>query len=298
MAAKEKSLWVQVMEAGFGATLEAHGFRRISPRLYRLEGDGITWEQFTFRGVKGNPNSLCEGHGAVIPGSVELYRKAFGDNPKEFGLRPLRHHKGGRYYDLVGTIESLHDWKEREDNRAREPKTWLGKFWQAFRPYSHYQLYSKEPNYYKHHNADSGSWHLRELSVEELADLMRRYWVEYVWEWYLSKRLTFQDVADLSFSHEHVGSFHCLNWALYNHLAGRRKKSRGYIMKLIRLGEMTVSEIREEFEASPLRALRDYSEDDPERERRLIEICKHHKRLRDEEAMWARRLADAMDLAL
>ncbi|MYJ70967.1 MAG: hypothetical protein F4092_04185 [Rhodospirillaceae bacterium] len=62
MAAEETRFWVQVMEAGFGATLEARGFRRVSPRLYRLEGDGIVWEQFTYRVSKGNPNSLREGH--------------------------------------------------------------------------------------------------------------------------------------------------------------------------------------------------------------------------------------------
>ena len=296
MAAKEKSLWVQVMEAGFGATLEAHGFRRVSPRLYRLEGDGITWEQFTFRGVKGNPDSLCEGHGAVIPGSVELYRKAFGDNPKEFGLRPLRHHMGGRYYDLVGTIESLHDWKEGEDNRARQPKTWLGKFWQAFRPYSHYQLRSRERHYSQHFKADGGSWHLRELSVAELADLMSRYWVEYVWDWYLTKRLTFQDVVDLSFSDEVFYGSNYLEDALYNHLAGRHERSRYYIMDLVRKGEMTVAELREKFNASPPAALRDFSEDDPEREKRLIEICESHKRHNERKAMRARRLADAIGL--
>ena len=293
--AAEKSLWVQVMEAGFGATLEAHGFRRISPRLYRLEGDGIVWEQFTYRGSKENPNCLCEGHGAVIPGSVELYRKAFGDNPREFGLRPLRHHRGARYYDRVGTIESLHDWKEREDNSARQPKTWLGKLWRTFRPDPTVQLYSKEPHYFKHFNADGGSWHLRELSVEELAGLMSRYWVEYVWEWRLSRRLAFQDLVDLDFSHEDTGSTGSILCALYNHLAGRREKSLGYIMKLIRLGEMTIAELREEFEASPPPALLKYSEDDPERETRLIDICKKHKRWREKEAMWARRLAVAID---
>ena len=295
-AAEETRLWVQVMEAGFGATLEAHGFRKVSPRLYRLEGDGIVWEQSTYRGVKGNPNSLCEGHGAVIPGSVELYRKAFGDNPKEFGLRPLRDHQGGRYYDLVGTIESLHDWKEREDNSARQPKTWLGKLWRTFRPDPYVQLYSKEPHYFKHFNADGGSWHLRELSVEELAALMSRYWVEYVWEWQLSRELTFQDVVDRIFSSEDVSLNRCLEWALYNHLAGRRDKARNYIMKLVRQGEMTIADLRGNFDASPPGALDVYSEDDPERETRLLEICKSHKRSNERAAMQARRLAAAIDL--
>ncbi len=291
-----KSLWVQVMEAGFGATLEARGFRRVSPRLYRLEGDGIVWEQFTFRGFKGHPNCLREGHGAVIPGSDELYRKAFGDNPGEFGLRPLRHHWGGRYYDRVGTIEWLYDWKEGEADTARRPKTWLGKIWRTFRPLPHYQLYSKEPHYSQHFNAEIGGWYLRELSVEELAALMSRYWVEYVWEWHLSRRLTFQNLVDLDFSYEPKrlnGSILC---ALYNHLAGRREMSLGHIMEMIRLGEMTMADLREKFEASPPSALLKYSEDDPEREARLLKICKSHKRSNERAAMQARRLATALDL--
>ena len=296
MTAEETRFWVQVMEAGFGATLEAHGFRRVSPRLYRLEGDGIVWEQFTFRGFKGHPNCLREGHGAVIPGSDEIYRKAFGDNPREFGLHPIRHHWGGRHYDRVGTIEWLHDRKEQEDRRARRPKTWLGKLWRAFRPDPYVQLDSKEPHYSQHFNAEIGGWYLWELSVEELAGLMSRYWVEYVWEWHLSRRLAFQDLVDLDFSHEDTGSFGCLHCALYNHLAGRRERSRGYIMKLIRLGETTIAHIREEFEASPPPALLKYSENDPERERRLIEICKKRKQRREKESMWARRLAAAIDL--
>ena len=144
-------------------------------------------------------------------------------------------------------------------------------------------------------NVEVGSWHLMELSVEELAALMSRYWVEYVWEWRLSRRLAFQDLVDLDFSHEDTGSTGSILCALYNHLAGRREKSLGYIMKLIRLGEMTIAELREEFEASPPPALLKYSEDDPERETRLIDICKKHKRWREKEAMRARRLAAAID---
>lgn len=298
MAAEETRFWVQVMEAGFGATPEARGFRRVSPRLYRLEGDGIVWEQFTYRGSEGNPNCLREGHGAVIPGSEELYRKAFGGNPKEFGLLPLRHHRGGRYYDLVGTIESLHDWKEREDRRARRSKTWVRKIWRTFRPLPHYQLYSKEPHYSMHFNAEVGGWYLRQLSVEELAALMSRYWVEYVWEWKLKNWLTFDNVVDDVYSNKNAGGQHCLQNALYNHFAGRHEEARYFFLKIVRLGEMTIAELREKFEASPPGALDAYSEDDPERETRLLEICKSHKRSNERDAMRARRLAAALDLAV
>ena len=106
MAAAEKSLWVQVMEAGFGATLEAHGFRRVSPRLYRLEGDGITWEQFTYRGPKGYLNAIREGHGAVVDGLDELFRRAYGDRPQDYNVYPIRNGYCGRQYHAYGAIDS------------------------------------------------------------------------------------------------------------------------------------------------------------------------------------------------
>ena len=67
MAAEETRFWVQVMEAGFGATLEAHGFRRVSPRLYRLEGDGIVWEQFTYRGFKDTRTACAKATALSFP---------------------------------------------------------------------------------------------------------------------------------------------------------------------------------------------------------------------------------------
>ena len=106
MVAKETRLWVQVMEAGFGATLEAHGFRKVSPRLYRLEGDGITWEQFTYRGSKGFLNTIREGHGAVVAGADELFRRAYGDRPLDFDIYPIRNRYCGRRYHAYGTIDS------------------------------------------------------------------------------------------------------------------------------------------------------------------------------------------------
>ena len=298
MAAKEKSLWVQVMEAGFGATLEAHGFRRVSPRLYRLEGDGLYWEQFTYRGFKEYPNCIREGHGVVVAGSKEIYRKAFGDDPREFGRYPIRQHCGGRHYDLYGTIRETHDWKHSEERSARRPKTRLGKIWRAFFPDRPVWLENEIKYCAYYHKVDGDSWHLFDLTVEDLADMMIRYWVEYVWEWYISKRLTVLDLAELDFSNGFSSPAHSLNWALYNHLAGRHEKSRYYLANIIRQGEMTIADFRKKLEASPPPALLEYSEGDPEREIRLLEICELHKRRRDKEAMWARRLAAAIDLKM
>ena len=72
--------------------------------------------------------------------------------------------------------------------------------------------------------------------------------------------------------------------------------SLGHIREMIRRGEMTIAEIRKEMEASPPTALLEYSEDDPEREARLLKICKSHRRHNERAAMQARRLAAALDL--
>ena len=122
MAAKEKSLWVQVMEAGFGATLEAHGFRRVSPRLYRLEGDGIVWEQFTYRGIEGSLNTIREGHGAVFAGADEIFRRAYGDRPQEYGIYPILNRFCGRRYHSWGTIGNDYQFMDvrADEKRQRE----------------------------------------------------------------------------------------------------------------------------------------------------------------------------------
>ncbi len=120
MAAKEKSLWVQVMEAGFGATLEAHGFRRVSPRLYRLEGDGIVWEQFTYKGPKGYLNAVREGHGAVVAGADELFRRAYGGRPQDYRVYPIRNGFCGRQYHAYGAIDSAFEGVGSKAHRAPE----------------------------------------------------------------------------------------------------------------------------------------------------------------------------------
>ncbi|MCY3831140.1 MAG: hypothetical protein OXF89_18590 [Rhodospirillaceae bacterium] len=120
MAAREKSLWVQVMEAGFGATLEAHGFRRVSPRLYRLEGDGIVWEQFTYRGPKGYLNAIREGHGAVVDGLDEMFRRAYGGRPQDYNVYPVRNGYCGRQYHAYGAIDSVLESVGLKAHRAPE----------------------------------------------------------------------------------------------------------------------------------------------------------------------------------
>ncbi|MEC9346632.1 MAG: hypothetical protein VYB54_10410, partial [Pseudomonadota bacterium] len=39
---KKTPVWVQVADAGFGAAVEAHGFRRVGKAMWELDGDGIT----------------------------------------------------------------------------------------------------------------------------------------------------------------------------------------------------------------------------------------------------------------
>ena len=296
MAAAEKSFWVQVMEAGFGATLEAHGFRRVSPRLYRLEGDGVIWEQLTYRGYNGFPNSVRDCTGAVIPGSEEIFQKAFGKNPRAWEMLPLRHWEGGRRYDTSTSIAQCHDDLERERLNAREPKTRLGRILRFNRPRSIVQLHDKiKKNYLLWYD---GCWVLGDLSVEELADLMSRYWVEYVWGGHLSNSFTLRDLVDRIARAEPCWRIYDVDDALYNHLAGRHEIARNYLMYAIRLSEMTFREIRDRTEKYPSRVLREMSEDDPAREDTIVKICKAHEERAERYAMQARRLAAVLDIDL
>ena len=43
MASRNKPIWVQVAEAGFGDRLAELGWKQVSPAHWRLDGDGVIW---------------------------------------------------------------------------------------------------------------------------------------------------------------------------------------------------------------------------------------------------------------
>ncbi len=297
MAEREKPIWVQVMEAGFGETLEAHGFRKRSPGVYRLDGDGLYWEQFTYRGYKGDANSFRESHGAFVFNSEELFHKLVGQ-PGEFNEREIRYTEDGRRYDIGGTIsESYRDY-EWKAYYARAPVTFLGKFLNSFRREKVKEFWDLAE--YFHWEIDTGNryWTSFNRPVEEVSEEISRYWMKYAWENFISQCLTTYDLACYVFNDSPEHTNRNIENALYNHLGGRREATRSYLEATLQKGRNTLVEIMDELEESPPTGLRDYDKGDAGREYYLVEIA----RIRQKDyRIWAdaaRRLADGIGLGV
>ena len=336
MAAAEKSLWVQVMEAGFGATLEAHGFRKVSPRLYRLEGDGITWEQFTFRGPKGFLNTIREGNGAVVAGLDEIFRRAYGDRPQDYRLLPIRNNFCGRPYHSWGTIGYDYQFMDTlaDEERQREVDALRRRFDEA-RPWTRRERFLRffgherrpardlvkiTPHYRRHDYAydvdywivgdtelfrdiDSEPYVPSPSDLKELADLLSFYWTEITWTFGIGKRLSIYDYAVERYSRPpHASGYFDEDSALFNHLAGRHDLVRANIEWPIERSLMTLAQVRDYLEADDPGFLErrpmDYGTPEwhMDSEERAALRCEQWFRTSQENAERARRLAAAIGL--
>ena len=290
MAAKEKSLWVQVMEAGFGATLEAHGFRRVSPRLYRLEGDGITWEQFTYRGLPSVPGSFREGFGLVVPGADEIYREAFG--------RRMTIHYGGRVYltRFIGGIDSMSELTEYI--RMRDSI-----FWSIF--------YSIRPNFFaKKHYLESRTrhfgvyynspyWHPRGEFLEEVAKIMSNLWIEFVWKKGINDELSLLKIAQKNYGLDRLGKKFFNDYAIiFNYLAGDIDMARRYLLDTIRFENMDEREIALFFTADDPYYAKGLRHSDPAVLEHLQQNVERAKGNAVQLADQARKLAKVLDIAI
>ena len=335
-AAEETRLWVQVMEAGFGATLEAHGFRRVSPRLYRLEGDGITWEQFTYRGPKGFLNTIREGNGAVVAGLDEIFRRAYGDRPQDYRLLPIRNNFCGRPYHSWGTIGYDYQFMDTlaDEERQREVDALRRRFDEA-RPWTRRERFLRffgherrpardlmkiTPHYRRHDYAydvdywivgdtelfrdiDSEPYVPSPSDLKELADLLSFFWTEVTWRFGMGKRLSIYDYAVEIYSRppDEAGYFE-EDSALFNHLAGRHDLARAHVLHAIECSRMTPAQARAHLEDDSPEFLErrpsDYGtpEWDMDPEERADLRCKRWLEHRRKAAVEARRLAAAIGL--
>ena len=96
--AKEKSLQQRVMEAGFGAMLERHGFEKISATAYQKQHGKLIWKSVMGPGYDwadhGKAWSFRDGTGYTLEGLNELldaYGEAMGERRHTFGLAGTRH---------------------------------------------------------------------------------------------------------------------------------------------------------------------------------------------------------------
>ena len=295
MAEREKPLWVQVMEAGFGETLEAHGFRKRSPGVYRLDGDGLYWEQFTYRGYNKDANSFQEAHGTFVFNSEELFHKFIGF-PKKFDIIPIRYTLEGRRYDMGGSIADSHEIDQYQAYHSRSSVAFFGKLLDMFRGEKPYWLYDIAKHYCMDISTGNRYWSSLDCPVEEVAGEMSKYWTKHVWENDISKCRTIYDLACCKFNGSLEHTHRNVENALYNHLAGRHEATRSYLEATLQKGRNTLVEIMGELEENSPAGLRQYDEEDPGSEYYLVKIARIRQRDYRRWADAARRLADGIGL--
>ena len=291
MAAKEKSLWVQVMEAGFGATLEAHGFRRVSPRLYRLEGDGIAWEQFTYKGLPDIAGSFREGYGGVIPGADEIYRAAFG--------QPMTIYFGGRKY-IFGFIGSLHystdliEYLETDQSRlSRIYKSVKRVFW----PDDRYFLEKKTPYFGVLFRKDY--WHTNGDSLENVASDLSKLWIEYIWTDNLERKQSLREIIKSRYGEDNLGRRSFDDYAIIlNYLDGNQDLARRYLLHAIDHANLSEREMTKRVMESYEHLLHEDETSDPD----IFPTIESETERWLKNAAWngdrARKLAAVLDIAV
>lgn len=242
MSEKQKSLWVRVMEAGFGDTLKAHGFVKISPRLYRLEGEGLHWEEFTFQGVPTAENSFREGYGLVAHGAAEIYEAAYG--------KPLISHFGGRkftkgWYGTIGIATEGFDAHEASKPLFSSLSAFRYNLRNLFRSTIGHYLDRASPYFELHYMNGAEYWRTGGDELERVAAELSKYWIRHIWKGRLEKKRTIGDVAEIHYGkiNTYGGNFDP-HPVVFNHLAGNEELARQFLMQPIHIANMTEREMK------------------------------------------------------
>lgn len=291
MAAQEKTLWVQVMEAGFGATLETHGFRKISPRLYRLEGDGVTWEQFTYRGLPDIAGSFREGYGGTVAGADEIHRAAFG--------RPMSMYHGGRryLYGFIGSLRYATDFIEYfETDRSRLRQIYKSIKQSLWRDERHF-LEKKTPYFgilFK-----KGYWHTNGDSLEDVATDLSKLWLEYVWTDHLERQQSLREIVRLKHGEGRLGKRFFDDWAtILNYLAGNRDLARRFLLHAIHCANLSEPEMTQIVVEDDEYLLHEDESSDPDIFPTIESAVRKSLKLAAREGDRARKLASVLDISL
>ncbi|MEC9346623.1 MAG: hypothetical protein VYB54_10365, partial [Pseudomonadota bacterium] len=79
---KQTPVWVQVADAGFGAAVEAHGFRRVGKAMWRRDGGGLTWRIALVR-APDTPDAFLIRQGCAAIGLDDLVKTVSDRLPSE-----------------------------------------------------------------------------------------------------------------------------------------------------------------------------------------------------------------------
>ncbi|MDF1722203.1 MAG: hypothetical protein P1U65_16140 [Minwuia sp.] len=123
---KEPKIWHQVADAGFGAAVEASGFRRVGRTMWRRDSDRVAWRVCLARGFAMTPNSFRGSYGGFVQevdDLVKLYhpKRRLENMP---GTSTPWHLGGGLEYDRTAAeIQALKEYGEAYEAR---PTGWRG----------------------------------------------------------------------------------------------------------------------------------------------------------------------------
>lgn len=174
----ERAFYEDVMAAGFGATLEEHGFAplRRTKAHYVRQGDGVLWRVVLRPASKLQPNSFRD--------YTTLYMDGLDAVCEEYLGFPFSNPIPGTKYRNHATFRVQQEWQLNEEERqkalAPRSKTWLERLTSRFR------VPEYVPTRYRPDDApfitvpmedgECNFWPSRDDTPEKVAEVLSRLW--------------------------------------------------------------------------------------------------------------------------
>lgn len=185
---KETPAHVQVAEAGFGAAVEAKGFKRVGKTHWRLDGDGIVHHVRLNRGYTSIPGSFRDALGMDFPEFWKLAELCGHETSSDKlpGTSIHCHFAGADVFVPIDRDVQFDNWKGLYGNPDHRS------LWRDIR-----DLFKPPPNFNKafykmpagyRKNLDAGgrvdaeAWILQDLTPEELVSSITECWERGYWE--------------------------------------------------------------------------------------------------------------------
>lgn len=116
MSAVEQKIWHQVADAGFGAAVEASGFRRVGRTMWRRDSDRVVWRVCLARGFASSPKS---------------FRGSYGGGVQEIDDLVKLFHPKRRLENMPGTSTPWHLGRGLENDSTEAERKAYREFWNA-----------------------------------------------------------------------------------------------------------------------------------------------------------------------
>lgn len=296
---KDKPTYERLLALGFGAHLKSLGFKPISRRCYRLDGDRIAWEFLAYPYKDGRvfPDMFSEATGLVFPELDDVMDRVFGYNSRV-------NYSGRRYtYSVMTIADGLR--KEQDEARENHKPSLFERIREIFA-----DIRRVEPLHPDHVSWAMGArnegWHPRDLDKEWVA-MFTELWDRYVWP----KVKVRQTLPDLSWNIKDYHDPHVFEpWDIIIHaLAGDTDRALKHLRHAVALGDLGPDEMGKFLDEYYPKSFRPSIDPDGlyENDPRWAERYAEHERgkviardieMRREHAKQARRIAEEFNLKL